>query len=135
MLVVQEFKFIFQSIHQPLHCDHTHSISTSDSPLSLSLSLSLSITHTLTHTRTPAHPQHKTLTLPHAHTHTDKLSLSVIYVIECSQCDIRYVGEITQKLEDRINQHQYRTGQTSGNPLHATVPINPEPQSYPNGTN
>ena len=33
-------------------------------------------------------------------------SKDVIYVIECSQCGIRYVGETTQKLKDRINQHR-----------------------------
>ena len=33
-------------------------------------------------------------------------SKDIIYVIECSQCGIRYVGETTQKLKDRINRHR-----------------------------
>ena len=33
-------------------------------------------------------------------------SQGVVYLIECSNCGIRYVGETTQKLKDRINQHR-----------------------------
>jgi len=33
-------------------------------------------------------------------------SKDVIYVIECKNCNIRYVGETFQKLKDRLNQHR-----------------------------
>ena len=33
-------------------------------------------------------------------------SKHLIYVIECSNCKIRYVGETCQKLKDRMNQHR-----------------------------
>jgi hypothetical protein len=33
-------------------------------------------------------------------------SKNVIYVIECLNCNIRYVGETCQKLKDRVNQHR-----------------------------
>ena len=39
----------------------------------------------------------------------DKLdcqSKNTIYVIECKNCKIRYVGESSQKLKDRLNQHR-----------------------------
>lgn len=40
---------------------------------------------------------------------SDKLncqSRSIVYVIECKNCRIRYVGESCQKLKDRLNQHR-----------------------------
>ncbi len=36
----------------------------------------------------------------------DCQSKHLIYVIECSNCKVRYVGETCQKLKDRINQHR-----------------------------
>ena len=33
-------------------------------------------------------------------------SKHIIYVIECENCKIRYVGETSQKLKDRMNQHR-----------------------------
>ena len=36
----------------------------------------------------------------------DCQSKDVIYVIECKNCNIRYVGETFQKLKDRLNQHR-----------------------------
>lgn len=33
-------------------------------------------------------------------------STHVIYLIECSNCNIRYIGETSRKLKDRINQHR-----------------------------
>lgn len=33
-------------------------------------------------------------------------SREIVYLIECSNCGIKYVGETTQKLKDRINQHR-----------------------------
>ena len=33
-------------------------------------------------------------------------SKGVVYLIECSNCGIRYIGETIQKLKDRINQHR-----------------------------
>ena len=31
---------------------------------------------------------------------------TVVYVIECQNCKIRYVGQTRQKLKDRLNQHR-----------------------------
>ncbi len=36
----------------------------------------------------------------------DCQSKDIVYLIECSNCGIRYVGETSQKLKDRINQHR-----------------------------
>ena len=36
----------------------------------------------------------------------DCQSKHIIYVIECENCKIRYVGETSQKLKDRMNQHR-----------------------------
>ena len=33
-------------------------------------------------------------------------SEGVVYVIECKNCEIRYVGETCAKLKDRMNQHR-----------------------------
>ena len=33
-------------------------------------------------------------------------SSNVIYMIQCSNCNIKYVGETSRKLKDRINQHR-----------------------------
>ena len=36
----------------------------------------------------------------------DCQSKNTIYVIECTNCRMRYVGESSQKLKDRLNQHR-----------------------------
>jgi len=36
----------------------------------------------------------------------DCRSKELVYLIECSNCNIRYVGETTQKLQGRMNQHR-----------------------------
>ena len=36
----------------------------------------------------------------------DCQSRDIVYLIECASCGMRYVGETTQRLKDRINQHR-----------------------------
>ena len=54
-------------------------------------------------TRTITDPNGNLISL---HDQLNCQSKNVIYVIECSNCGIRYVGETSQKLKDRVNQHR-----------------------------